>query len=200
MTNCVIDAPKTFRCSSGIKLQSVRFTDAQETMWKCSDIELTGVHVKGDYFGFGASDVVANYLDVDGNYLFDGGRNITVRNSKLISKDAFWNCEDVVVENCVIVGEYLGWNSKNVTFIGCTIESNQGMCYMENVTLRDCKLVNTDLCFEYCTVDAEVNSHIDSVKNPISGRIVAESIGEIIHEANRVDVSKTEIIVKGKSR
>ena len=200
MTNCVIDAPKTFRCSSGIKLESVRFTDAQETMWKCSDIELLGVHVKGDYFGFGASDVVANYLDVDGNYLFDGGRNITVRNSKLISKDAFWNCEDVVVENCVIVGEYLGWNSKNVTFIGCTIESNQGMCYMENVTLRDCKLVNTDLCFEYCTVDAEVNSHIDSVKNPISGRIVAESIGEIIHEANRVDLSKTEIIVKGKSR
>ena len=200
MTNCVIDAPKTFRRSSGIKLDSVRISDAQETLWNCSDIELSDVYIKGDYFGFGSFDVVADNLDVDGNYLFDGGRNITIRNSKLISKDAFWNCENVVVENCLIIGEYLGWNSKNVTFIGCTIESNQGMCYMENVTLRDCKLVNTDLCFEYCTVDAEVNSHIDSVKNPISGRIVAESIGEIIHEADKVDVSKTEIIVKGKSR
>ena len=150
--------------------------------------------MKGDYFGFGTSDVVAENLSVDGNYLFDGGRNITVKNSRLISKDAFWNCENVLVENCLIVGEYLGWNSKNVTFIGCTIESNQGMCYMDNVTLRDCKLVNTDLCFEYCTVDAEISSHIDSVKNPISGRIVAESIGEIIHEPSRVDVSKTEIV------
>ena len=49
-----------------------------------------------------------------------------------------------------ISGEYLGWNSKNVTFVGCTIESNQGMCYMDNVVLRDCKLVNTDLCFHKC--------------------------------------------------
>ena len=193
MENCEIAAPKTFRRSNGIRLQNVNITNALETMWNCSDIELDSVSIKGDYFGFGASNVLADGIDVDGNYLFDGGKNITVRNSKLISKDAFWNCEDVVVENCLIVGEYLGWNSKNVTFINCTIESNQGMCYMDNVTLRGCKLVNTDLCFEYCTVDAEIDSHVDSVKNPISGRIVAESIGEIIHEENRVDVTKTVI-------
>ena len=193
ITDSVIDAPKTFRRSSGITLKSVALNNAQETMWNCSDIELFDVRIKGDYFGFGSSDVVAEGLDVDGNYLFDGGKNITVRNSRLISKDAFWNCENVTVENCYIEGEYLGWNSKNVTFINCTIESNQGMCYMENVTLRNCILNNTDLCFEYCTVDAEIVSHVDSVKNPISGRIVADSIGEIIHEADKVDVSKTTI-------
>lgn len=193
MTDCVIKAPKTFRRSSGITLKGVTIPNAEETMWNCSDIVLDGVEIKGDYFGFGASDVIADNINVDGNYLFDGGRNITVRNSRLISKDAFWNSENVVVENCLIVGEYLGWNSKNVTFIGCTIESNQGMCYMDGVTLRDCKLVNTDLCFEYCTVDAEINSHVDSVKNPISGRIMAKSIGEIIHEPERVDVTKTTI-------
>ena len=196
----LIEAPKTFRRSSGIKLKNVKMPNAHETMWNCSDIELENVSVRGDYFGFGSSDVVCDNIDVDGNYIFDGGKNITVKNSKLISKDAFWNCENVLVENCLIVGEYLGWNSKNVTFINCTIESNQGMCYMDNVTLRDCKLVNTDLCFEYCTVDAEVSSHVDSVKNPISGRIVAESIGEIIHEDDKVDVSKTEITVKGQPR
>lgn len=194
MTNCVIDAPKTFRRSSGIKLDGVRLTNAQETLWHCSDVELYGVSIKGDYFGFGSSDIVADSLEVDGNYIFDGGKNITVRNSRLVSKDAFWNCENVLVENCYIEGEYLGWNSKNVTFINCTIESNQGMCYMKNVTLRNCKLVKTDLCFEYCTVDAEISSHVDSVKNPISGRIVAHSIGEIILEADKVDVFATEII------
>ena len=193
MKNCVIDAPKTFRRSSGISLSNVHFNRAEETMWNCSDVELRDVSIKGDYFGFGSCDIVVENLTVDGNYLFDGGKNIVVKNSKLISKDAFWNCENVTVENCLIVGEYLGWNSKNVTFINCTIESNQGMCYMDNVTLRNCTLNNTDLCFEYCTVDAEINSHVDSVKNPISGRIVAESIGEIIHEEDRVDVSKTTI-------
>lgn len=193
MENCVIDAPKTFRRSSGIELEGVSFSNAQETMWNCSDIKLSGVSIKGDYFGFGSTDIYAEDLQVDGNYIFDGAKNVTVRNSRLISKDAFWNCEDVVVENCEIVGEYLGWNSKNVLFINCTIESNQGLCYMDNVVMRGCKLVNTDLCFEYCTVDAEIDSHIDSVKNPISGRIVARSIGEVIHEADKVDVTKTVI-------
>lgn len=193
MDRCVIAAPKTFRRSRGIRLRNVNIPNAEETMWNCSDIELFGVSVKGDYFGFGSENIIAEDIDIDGNYVFDGGKNITVRNSKLISKDAFWNCENVLVENCLIVGEYLGWNSKNVTFINCTIESNQGMCYMDNVTLRDCKLVNTDLCFEYCTVDAEITSHVDSVKNPISGRIVADSIGEIIHDPSKVDVTKTVI-------
>ena len=193
LTDCLIAAPKTFRRSSGIRLERVDMPNALESMWNCSDIELRDVKIVGDYFGLGAADVVAENITVDGNYLFDGGRNIVVKNSRLISKDAFWNCENVTVENCYIEGEYLGWNSKNVTFIGCTVESNQGMCYMDGVTLRDCKLVNTDLCFEYCTVDAEISSHVDSVKNPISGRIVADSIGEIIHEPERVDVSKTTI-------
>ena len=198
MSDCIIEAPKTFRRSSGITLDGVVLANAQETMWHCRDIRLSRVTVTGDCFGYDSEDIVAENLTVDGNYLFDGGRNIVVRNSTLISKDAFWNCENVTVENCLIVGEYLGWNSKNVTFINCTIESNQGMCYIDNLTLRDCTLNNTDLCFEYCTVDAEVCSHIDSVKNPIAGRIVAESIGEIIHESERVDVTATVITeVKG---
>ncbi len=199
MTDCVIEAPKTFRRSSDIVLKRVDLPFASETMWNCDGISLSDVKIAGDYFGFGSSNVTAERIDVDGNYLFDGAKNVTVRDSRLISKDAFWNCENVVVENCVIVGEYLGWNSKNVTFINCTIESNQGMCYMDNVTLRGCSLDGTDLCFEYCTVDAEIISHVDSVKNPISGRIVAESIGEIIHEADKVDVFATVITEVNKN-
>lgn len=194
MTNCEIEAPKTFRRSSDIVLCDVRMPNAQESMWNCQRVELSDVYVRGDYFGMGSSDIVAESLRVDGNYLFDGAKNVVVKNSRLISKDAFWNCENVTVTDSTIVGEYLGWNSKNVTLINCIVESNQGMCYMENVTMKNCKLVNTDLCFEYCTVDAEICSDIISVKNPISGRIVAESIGEIIMEPERVDVSETEII------
>ena len=198
MNDCVIDAPKTFRRSENILLKSVKMPNAHETLWNCKEVTLYDVSAVGDYFGMGAVGVNAEGLHISGNYAFDGAMNIRIKNSRLISKDAFWNCENVTVENCYIVGEYLGWNSKNVTFINCTIESNQGMCYMDNVVMRGCKLVNTDLCFEYCSVDAEIDSHIDSVKNPTSGRIVAESIGEIIHEADRVDITRTVITeVKG---
>lgn len=200
MRACRIDAPKIFRRASGIRLEDVSFSNAQETMWNCSDISLKRVSIRGDYFGMGSCGVRADGLDVEGNYIFDGGSDIVVENSRLISKDAFWNCTDVVVKNCYIEGEYLGWNSKNVTFIDCTIESNQGLCYMENVKLVNCKLVRTDLAFEYSTVDADIRSSVDSVKNPGGGRIVADRIDELIMESECVDVSATQIICRDEAR
>ncbi len=193
MTDCVIEAPKTFRRSSGITLVRCNLPHAAETVWSCKNISLENVNAVGDYFGMNSEDIKAEGLIIDGNYAFDGGKNIEIGNSKLISKDAFWNCENVTVYDSVIIGEYLGWNSKNVTFVNCTLESNQGLCYMENVKLVNCKLLNTDLAFEYSTVDAEVKTEIDSVKNPISGRIHAEAIRKLIMEKTLVDPNKTKI-------
>ena len=185
MSRCNINAPKTFRRAEGIFLRSVRMPNALETMWSCRDIHLYDVYVEGDYFGMNCVDVLADSLTINGNYAFDGGMNIIIRNSTLLSKDAFWNCENVIVENSTIVGEYLGWNSSNVRFINCKIESNQGLCYMKNVVLEDCELINTDLAFEYSTVNAEVKSHVISIKNPSGGRISVNSVGEIIIDENR---------------
>jgi len=39
---------------------------------------------------------------------------------------------------------------------------------------------DTDLSFEYSDVQADVHGHILSVKNPRSGLITADSVGEII--------------------
>jgi hypothetical protein len=193
MEKCNIMAPKTFRRSSDITLTSVDMPNALESMWSCSRVKLKDVKIKGDYFGMNSSDIEDENIDVLGNYIFDGGKNIVVKNSRLISKDSFWNCENITVIDSYIDGEYIGWNSKNVTFINCTVRSNQGLCYIEGLRMENCILENTDLAFEYSTVDADIRSHIDSVKNPISGRIVADSIGEIIHEPSRVDTSRTEI-------
>ena len=198
--NTKIDAPKTFRRCEGITLENVDILNAQETLWNCSDVEMTNVKVRGDYFGMGSSNIVATGLRISGNYAFDGGSDIVIRDSVLYSKDAFWNCRNVTVENCVIVGEYLGWNSENVKLVNCDIESNQGLCYMDGVVLENCRFVNTDLAFEYCSkLDADIRSHIVSVKNPTSGRIVADSIGEIIHDPAFVDTAKTEITVRDKN-
>ena len=70
------------------------------------------------------------------------------------------------------------------------------MCYMENLKLVNCKLLNTNLTFEFSTVDAVVTSKIDSVKNPISGHIVAKEIGEIILDERWIDSQKTKIEVE----
>ncbi len=198
MTDCVIEAPKTFRRASDIKLINCTLPNAQETFWGCKYINLTDVSAKGDYFAMNAENIKAENLTIHGNYAFDGAKNIEIRGARLISKDAFWNSENVTVYDATIIGEYLGWNSKNVTFVNCTIESNQGLCYMDNVKLVNCKLLNTDLAFEFSTVDAEVTTEIDSVKNPIAGKIAAKRIKELILDESLVDVTKTEIKTEEK--
>lgn len=62
--------------------------------------------------------------------------------------------------------------------------------------MKNCKLLHTTLAFEYSTVDAEITGKIDSVINPTSGQIKAESIDELILEKDKVDPSKTKIICK----
>lgn len=199
MTGCTIEAPKTFRRSSGITLIDVAMPNAGETLWTCSDVRLNNVTAKGDYFGMNSSNIVVDGFNLVGNYSFDGGRDIEVRNARMLSKDAFWNCENVTVRDSFIYGEYLGWNSKNVTFENCVIESLQGMCYMEGVTLKNCTVLNTNLAFEYSTVEAEILSPVDSVLNPRGGTIGAPAIGEVTFDDPAVDPAATRIVL-GETR
>lgn len=190
----VIEAPKNLRRVRDASLKHVSFPNAEETMWNCDGISIRDVFAKGDYFAFGTKNIEADGLTLVGNYCFDGGSNIQVRNSKIISKDAFWNTENVKVCNTFITGEYLGWNSKNLTLIDCTIESLQGMCYIDNLVMKNCKLINTTLAFEYSTVEADIRGRVESVLNPASGTINAEHIGKLIIQKDCINPDKTKII------
>ena len=192
----LIQAPKNFRRCQGLELTDVTFTHAEETLWSCDDVTIDHVTAKGDYFAMNSNNMKIDDLKLDGNYSFDGCRNVEIRNSNLLSKDAFWNTENVIVYDSFISGEYLGWNAKNLTLINCTIESLQGMCYIDNLVMKNCKLINTTLAFEYSTVDADICSKIDSVMNPTSGTIKAQHIDNLIIEKDKVDPSKTKIIVQ----
>lgn len=198
VSNCIIEAPKNFRRSNDIELNNVFFVNGAETLWNCKNIKMNNVHAKGDYFGMNSSEIEIENLTLDGNYFVDGGKNIVIRNSRLLSKDAFWNCENVTVFDSYIIGEYLGWNSKNLTFINCTIESLQGLCYIQNLVMKNCKLINTTLAFEYSTVDAEIDSSIDSVMNPSGGTIKADYIKDLIIEQDKVDPEKITVVVKNE--
>lgn len=191
-------APKLFRRAKNIVIKNSSFTNAVETMWNCQNIKLINVLIKGNYFGLNSENLEIENTVVDGNYFLDGAKNVTVKNSKIISKDAFWNCESVYVKDSVIIGEYLAWNTKNIRFENCVIKSEQGLCYVEDLVIDDCELLNTNLAFEYSTVDAEIRNVIDSIKNPNSGKIEALGFKNIIFDENiKTNKNDTIIISKG---
>lgn len=193
VSDTVIEAPKNFRRVKGMKLHNVNLPNAAETMWNCSDIEMDHVTARGDYFAMNSSNIVARDFTLVGNYSFDGGSDIEIHNSRMLSKDAFWNAENVTVYDSFISGEYLGWNSKNITLINCTIESLQGMCYIDNLVMKNCRLINTTLAFEYAQADVEIVGQVDSVFNPKGGTIRADRIGELIMDGSRVKIDQTKI-------
>ncbi len=192
-----IEAPKNFRRCNGVTLRNVSFSNAAETLWSCRGIRLDNVVAsRADYFAMNCENIDVSRLSLYGNYTFDGAKNVELRCSKLLCKDAFWNSENVTVYDSFISGEYLGWNAKNLTFVNCTIESLQGLCYIDNLVMKNCKLINTTLAFEYSSVDADIPGKIDSVLNPCSGRISAGSIDNLIIERDKVDPAKTTIICR----
>lgn len=200
ITDSIIEAPKNFRRAKGVLLKNVSLPNAAETLWQCDGIEMEHVMAKGDYFAMNSQNMVIRDFSLVGNYSFDGVKNVEIHHSKLLSKDAFWNSENVTVYDSFISGEYLGWNSKNLTLVNCTVESLQGMCYIDNLVMKNCRLLNTTLAFEYSTVEAEITGKIDSILNPTSGVIQADSIDELIIEKDKVDPGKTKIICREKLR
>ncbi|MCR5187901.1 MAG: DUF3737 family protein, partial [Treponema sp.] len=95
-------------------------------------------------------------------------------------------------------GEYLGWYSENLTLINCKIIGTQPFCYCKNLVLENCTMEKCDLAFERSSVQASIIGKIDSVKNPLCGKIEADQIGEIIIEENIVNKADTQIITRGQ--
>lgn len=137
--NSAVDAPKSFRRCHDLTLRDVTIPNAAETLWHCDKVVMEKVMANGDYFAMYSENMVIHDLTLYGNYSFDGVKNVEIHNSKLLSKDAFWNSNNVIVYDSFISGEYLGWNAKNLTLINCTIESLQGMCYIDNLVMKNCK-------------------------------------------------------------
>lgn len=195
VNNSTIEAPKCIRRSSHIVLNNVTFPNGAETLWFCDGVTMNNVMAKGDYFAMNSKNLKIDGFHLTGKYSFDGVENVEIHNARMVTKDVFWNSKNVTVYDSTIIGEYLGWNSENLTFVNCTIDSLQGLCRIKNLVLKNCRLLNTTLAFEYCEdIDAQVEGKIDSVFNPGSGIIRADEIGEKILEADKIDPAKTQII------
>ena len=186
MADCLVEAPKMFRRISDLKLENVKFPNALETFWDCKDIEAKNIEAdKGDYIFMHGSDIKIDGFRLQGNYSFQYAKDVVIRNADMDTKDAFWEAEDVTVYDSRINGEYLGWYSKNLHLVNCKIGGTQPLCYCENLVLENCVFEeDADLAFEYSDVEASLIGPVTSVKNPRTGRINADSYGEIILDGN----------------
>jgi len=110
---------------------------------------------------------------------------VVIRNAQLDTKDAFWESENITVYDSRITGEFLGWYAKNLRLVNCQIGGSQPLCYCENLVLENCRFdPDANLAFEYSSVQATIQGAIPSVKNPTSGFIKADSIGQVILDEN----------------
>ncbi|HIT34866.1 MAG TPA: DUF3737 family protein [Candidatus Faecousia intestinigallinarum] len=153
---------------------------SQEFGWKSRGVSLTDTDVTAEYIFFDSRDVALERVHMQGKYSFQYMENLTIADSVLDTKDAFWHSKNVTVRNSVVKGEYLAWFSDGLTLIDCKIIGTQPLCYCKNLKLVNCTMEGTDLSFEYSDVEADIIGHVDSVKNPRSGLITLDSVGEVI--------------------
>ena len=172
---------KALRECSNIFISEAQFV-SPEFGWFSSDITIKNSGFEGEYFMLRAKDLRLDNVSLKGKYSFQYIENSTFDNCNFDTKDAFWHAKGVTVRNSVVKGEYLAWYCEDVTFENCTIIGTQPLCYCKNLRLINCTMTDCDLSFEKSGVDAEIVGHIDSIKNPESGRIVADSIGEVIYD------------------
>ena len=169
-----------------LTLENVEITDADETFWKVDGIKIKNVKLHGGTYPFMfSSNIFVDGLESDSKYVFQYCKNVEVHNAKILTKDSFWECENVTVYDSVLDGEYLAWHSKNVRLVNCHLAGEQLLCYTENLVLENCTIDKMcDRMFEYSTVEADIRGHIENIKNPTSGHIIADSIGSITIDEN----------------
>ena len=170
---------KALRECENIKLKDSAVV-SQEFGWKCKNIRLEDTAVQAEYLFLDSRDVTLDRVQMKGKYSFQYMENLTIRDSYLDTKDAFWHSKNVTVINSTVKGEYLAWFSEGLTLIDCHIIGTQPLCYCKDLKLINCTMEGTDLSFEYSDVEATIHGHVDSVKNPRSGHITLDSVGEVI--------------------
>lgn len=186
MRNTVVDAPKMFREMDNLKLENVTVNDASEIFWRCNNINAKNIKLYGGMYMFMYSkNIYISDMEVESKYIFQYVKNVEIRNSRIKARDSFWEVENVTVYDSVLDGEYLGWHSHNLRLVNCHISGEQPLCYAHNLVLENCTFdASCDRAFEYSTLNADIRGEIVNIKNPASGRIVADSIGSVTIDEN----------------
>ena len=186
MTDTVIDAPKMFREMNDIEIENVKMNDADEVFWRCNRIRIRNLSLHdGTYPFMFSSEIYVDGFESDSKYVFQYVKNAEIHNAKITTKDAFWEVENVTIYDSELNGEYLGWHSKNLRLVNCRISGEQPLCYAHGLVLENCTFdASCDRAFEYSSVNADIRGGIANIKNPLSGKIIADSIETVTIDEN----------------
>lgn len=199
--DCLIDAPKLFREMNGLTVENVRFNDADETFWRVKNLRVENVELyEGTYPFMFCENVYVDHLKAESKYLFQYCKNVEVHHADIVTKDSFWECDNVAIYDSRLDGEYLAWHSNNVRLVRCHISGEQPLCYVKNLELIDCTFdAASDRIFEDSDVQATILGHITNIKNPRSGRIVADSVGSLTIDEHILPPANCEIVERNKN-
>ena len=188
LTNCSIYSVKACRnCTNLVIKDSI--IESEDFAWKCESIRLINCKIRGATVTplLDCSNATIDGCDIVAKYLLQYSTNINIYNSTVDTKDCLWHAKNVYCKNAKLVGEYLAWYSENVVFENCHIDSIQPLCYCKKLRLINCTMSNCNLSFEYSDVDADVRSHVDSIRNVLSGKVVVDSLGEYVQDEHVLD-------------
>ncbi len=179
ITGSTLNGIKALRECRDVKLSDCRIV-SPEFGWSTKNCSIENTTASGEYFFMRGEELFLSNVKFTGKYSFQYVNNAVITNCVFDTKDAFWHTDNVTVTNSVINGEYLAWYSNHLTLIDCIITGTQPLCYCKNLKLINCAMRGCDLSFEKSSVSAELREPIDSVKNPLNGRIIAPAIGAVI--------------------
>ena len=191
--NSVLHGIKALRECSDVRISGSDII-SPEFGWSVRGIEMKDSSAQSEYFMMRSERLSFDNVKLSGKYSFQYITDSVFTNCNFDTKDAFWHARNVLVKDSVIKGEYLAWYCENVSFENCTIIGTQPLCYCKGLKMIGCRMIGTDLSFERSEVEAEILTHVDSIKNPRKGYIKVPSAGEIIRDD---PLSEGEIIVTG---
>lgn len=196
VTDCKLHGIKAFRECADVTIQNCDII-SPEFGWSVQGIEMKNCTAVSEYFMMRSDHLTFHDVRMKGKYSFQYITDSVFENCVFDTKDAFWHAKNITVRNSTIKGEYLAWYSDGLTLINCKIIGTQPLCYCKNLKLMNCEMLETDLAFENSQVKATIATKVDSIKNPLSGRITAPDVGEIILDDPK---AKGEIVIAGQNK
>lgn len=196
VTDCKLHGIKALRECSDVTIQNCDII-SPEFGWSVRKICMEDTMAMSEYFMMRSENLTFHRVKLQGKYSFQYIKNAVFEDCTLDTKDAFWHGENITIRNSIIKGEYLAWYSNSLTLINCKIIGTQPFCYCRNLKLVDCEMLETDLAFEKSQVDATIITKVDSIKNPLSGRIAVPDVGNLILDDAQ---AKGEIIITNQNK
>ena len=141
---------------------------------------------------------------IDGPKFFREMKNVVLEDVVINDADeTFWRVDGLTIRNVKLHdGTYPFMFSNDIYVDGLESDSKYVFQYCKNVEVHNARIVTKDSfweceiledctfdaqcarVFEYTTVNANIRGHIENIKNPTSGHIVADSIGSITIDEN----------------